>query len=93
MGRNSKKRSSGGSLFSPDNIDYSELKDLYDKLKEQVEIIEKNRKSIPLCVFSKELSGLETIVKYLKENLKLESKEISKLLGRSVKTIWQAYDS
>ena len=93
MVKNSKKRAVRGSSFSSKNIDYEELKNLYEKLKGYIEVIEKNKKSIPLCVFSSELSCLETIVKYLKENLKLEFREISVLLGRSVKTIWQAYNS
>lgn len=93
MLKKGEKRKSAEDLFSSEYIDYSELKKLYEKLKVYVEVIEKNKKSIPLCVFSSELSCLETIVKYLKENLKLEFKEIGVLFGRSVKTIWQAYNS
>lgn len=80
-------------LISSKNIDYEELKGLYIELKKYIEVIEKNKKNIPLCVFSTELSSLETIVKYLKENLKVDFKEISIVLGRSVKTLWQAYAS
>ena len=93
MEKNSKRGRIFNNSISSENIDYGELKDLYEKLKKHVEIIEKNKKNIPLCVFSSELSSLETIVKYLKENLKLEFKEIALILKRSVKTIWQAYDS
>jgi DNA-binding CsgD family transcriptional regulator len=93
MQKNSKKGRLDRDSFSSENIDYGELKKLYEKLKEHVEVIEKNKRNIPLCVFSSKLSSLETIVKYLKENLKIQFNEISKLLGRSVKTIWQAYDS
>ena len=66
MDKKLKKGSFEGSLSSSKNIDYSELKTLYEKLKETVEVIEENKKNIPLCIFSKELSGLENIVKYLK---------------------------
>ncbi|MFH1073136.1 MAG: hypothetical protein V1743_06945 [Nanoarchaeota archaeon] len=44
--------------------------------------------TIPTTVFSKELSSLETIVKYLKENRNLKVKEISGLLNRDVQTIY-----
>lgn len=91
MQENSKKGRFHRDSFSSENIDYEELRQLYDKLKQHVETIEKNKKNIPLCVFSSKLSSLETIVKYLKENLKLNFKQISLELGRSIKTVWQAY--
>jgi len=92
MGKNRKRGPIFDSLISSKDTSYEELKELYLKLKEHIEIIEKNKSNIPLCAFSSELSGLETIVKYLKENLKIDFKEISIILGRSVKTIWQAYN-
>ena len=46
---------------------------------------------IPLTIFSKVLSPLETIVKYLKENCNLNIQDIAKLLNRNSKTIWQRY--
>ena len=49
--------------------------------------------NIPCSIFTKKLSSLETISKYLKENLKLSYKEIADLINRSEKTIWQAYKS
>lgn len=92
MEKKSVKNRDSGSLFSSKDIDYNELKILYEKLKKHIEVIEKQKRSIPLFVFSSKLSGLETIVKYLKENLHLDFKEIGVLLGRSVKTVWQAYN-
>jgi hypothetical protein len=47
--------------------------------------------SIPTTIFNKNLSPLETVSKYLIENLNLTIKKVSKLLNRSQKTIWQAY--
>jgi len=93
MVKNREKGSDVASLVNSEGINYEELKELYEKLKSHIEVIESNKRKIPLCVFSSELSCLETIVKYLKENLKLEFKEISVLLNRSVKTLWQAYHS
>ena len=55
--------------------------------------LEEKEVLIPASVFSKNLSSLETIVKYLKENLGLKNKGIAKITKRSVKTIYQAYSS
>ena len=78
--------------------DFQSLKKLYDKIKKRYNlsasgIINKIQKEliIPCSIFSKDLSPLETISKYLKENLELSFKEIAKLTNRSQKTIWQAY--
>ena len=68
----------------------NELKRLHD-VSEQ-EILGKKEISIPVGVFSNdELSSLEAIVKYLKEELKLKFSRIGKLLNRSNKTIWATY--
>ena len=93
MQKTSKKEPVFDRLISSKNISYEQLRELYLKLKGHIEIIEKNKQNIPLCVFSPELSSLETIVKYLKENLRIPINEISVLLGRSDKTIWQAYNT
>ena len=47
---------------------------------------------IPCSIFTEKLSGLETFVKYLKENKNISFKEIADLLKRSQKTIWQTYN-
>ena len=59
--------------------------DIFSRLTEQ--------DFIPTSVFSKTLSPLETVVKFLHENSHHSFVEISKLLNRSQKTIWQAYDN
>ncbi len=64
------------------------LKQKYDSMSAN-----EGQTSIPLNVFSKELSSLETIVKFLKENKLLSNKKIAKLTNRSEKTISQAYTS
>jgi len=48
---------------------------------------------IPVGIFNKKLSSLETIVKYLKENLDLKYSEIAKLLNRNDRTIWTTYSN
>ncbi len=47
---------------------------------------------IPCSIFSRRLSSLETIVKYLRENRRLSLKEIAILLKRSSSTVWITYD-
>ncbi|MBI1935262.1 hypothetical protein HYS31_02375 [Candidatus Woesearchaeota archaeon] len=66
-----------------------ELKRLHN-ISEQ-EIIGKKEIMIPIGVFGNELSSLEAIVKYLKENERLKFSKIAKLLNRSNKTIWSTY--
>jgi DNA-directed RNA polymerase specialized sigma24 family protein len=48
---------------------------------------------IPVSIFTKKLSPLEIVVKYLKENKQNNYVEIGKKLNRSEKTIWQAYSN
>jgi len=48
---------------------------------------------IPISIFSREIGVLESIVKYMKENLKMTYKEISERLGRDERTIWSAYSN
>ena len=49
--------------------------------------------SLPISIFSnKELSCLETIVKYLKEELALRFHDIALLLNRNDRTIWTSYN-
>lgn len=48
---------------------------------------------LPSSIFdNKELSCLETIVKYLKEEVKLRFHEIALLLNRNDRTIWTTYN-
>jgi len=58
-------------------------------------VIKKKPKAveIPVCIFNDKLSALETIVKYLKENLNLRYSEIAKLLNRNDRTIWTTYSN
>jgi len=85
-----KKREKNKKFRDLPNVDYEELKGLYSKLKKYISVIEQAGKSIPVSIFNKKLSPLETICKYLHENLRLSYEEISKLVDRSNKTIWQA---
>ena len=94
-----KKYTDVGDFPNPGNIE--ELKKLFIRIKERYHLdssellnkLEEKEILIPASVFSENLSSLETIVKYLKENLGLKNKDIAKITNRSVKTIYQAYSS
>lgn len=63
-----------------------------EQLEEEREVREEKVEfQIPVSIFSAELGSLESIVKYLNENLNLKNKKISELLNRSVRTIWNTY--
>lgn len=80
--------------------EFKQLSNLLEQIKKKKKLttaqiinsVEK-KKIIPLNIFCKELSPLETVVKYLKQNQNLTINQISDLLNRSKKTIWQAYKS
>ena len=56
------------------------------------EVIGRKEVCIPVGIFANDsLGSLESIVKYLKEELKLKFSKIGKLLNRSNKTIWATY--
>ena len=66
-----------------------EKKEIISLLKEQV----KDEFSVPISAFNNDkLSCLETIVKFLRENLGLKLVRISGLLNRNSKTIWATYN-
>jgi hypothetical protein len=53
------------------------------KIKQDIEI--------PTSIFYKEMGTLESVIKYLKENINLSYHEIAELLNRDDRTIWTAY--
>ena len=68
----------------------SELKRLHEV--DEQEFFNRKEVSFPIGIFSNdELSSLEAIVKYLKEDLRLKFSKIAKILNRSSKTIWATY--
>ncbi len=60
------------------NIDKNKILELLDKREKT-----KQKKSIPLSIFSDKLSALESMVKYLRDEHKLKFTEIAKLLYRN----------
>lgn len=81
------------------------LKSLVDYLEQEkgfssdeiIRLVVKEKKpeavEIPVCIFNNKLSSLESVVKYLKENLDLKYSEIAKLLNRNDRTIWTTYSN
>lgn len=74
-----------------DSINYKELQQLHKKLSFYLSKLKKEY-FIPLSLFKTKLAPLETVTKFLIEN-NLTIKDISIILNRSPKTIWQAYSS
>ncbi|MBD3203703.1 hypothetical protein GF327_05370 [Candidatus Woesearchaeota archaeon] len=52
-----------------------------------------NNIQIPVQIFSYDLSPLESIVKYLKENIRLNYHDIGVILNRDERTIWKTYNN
>ena len=85
-----------------EDSEFLRLKKLFSEAKKTYKLngselltkkIEKGEVLIPISIFSRKLSSLESIAKYLRENLNLSSKEIAKISKRSVKTIYHAHSS
>ena len=71
----------------------NELKRLHNVTEQELGIAAyKENIFVPAGIFGNDaLSSLESIVKYLKEELKLRFSRIAKLTNRSSKTIWATY--
>jgi ribosomal protein S13 len=67
---------------------------IYDKAKKKFSrrfVIGGVKYWIPVSILSSELSALEAIVKYLKEECEVSYSEIGRLLERDPRTIWTVY--
>jgi len=71
----------------------SELSIIYKIRKKTLqELDEVKRIEVPLSIFSSELGSLESITKYMRENLDMTYAEIARDLNRDQRTIWTAYN-
>ena len=71
-----------------------DLKEKYGLSLEDIKgLVEKEKKenAIPIEIFNRKLSVLESVVKYLKENFSLSFSEIAKQLGRNYQTVYATY--
>jgi len=50
------------------------------------------KETIPISIFNPDLGALESIVKYLVEEEKMQQKDIARILNRDLRTIWSTYD-
>ncbi len=48
---------------------------------------------VPSSIFNSRLSVFESVVRYLRDELRLGNKTISFYLGKSDKSVWQAYNN
>ncbi len=79
------------------NKSFRRLKHAYISLKakysDTADILQRKELFLPDFIFSKKISSLEAISKYLIEDCSLSIKEASLLLNRTNKNIWYAYNS
>ena len=67
---------------------YNEAK---NKLKKKF-VIKNEKQQVPINIFSdRKLAPLESLVLYLKDEVRLEIKQIAELLKRNYRTIWLSY--
>ncbi|MBL7055569.1 hypothetical protein ISS07_01510 [Candidatus Woesearchaeota archaeon] len=78
------------------NTYFSRIKPKYEELKKKYPdpslIFQKKELFLPDFIFSKKLSALEAISKYLIEDCSLSIKEASLVLGKTNKNVWYAYN-
>ena len=68
------------------------LEPLATKYNLQPEFLLKEN-SVPVSIFLKELTPLESIVKYLKEEKNFSFSVISKIIKRNERNVWHIYDN
>ena len=100
MHRKNKKSIENSIVFAslPDIV--VKTKELYQKVKNQYGLSSAELLThlegeifIPSCIFNTKLSALESIVKYLRENLGMPNREIALLISKSQKSVWQSYNA
>jgi len=84
-------------LTISDSVDFLKFKEIYQKLKKNYDVskilneLEKREIVIPISIFNEVLTPLQTISKYLVENIGLSYSDIARKLNRNRRIIWQAY--
>jgi hypothetical protein len=70
-----------------------EIKKKYElNNKELIQLTETEEEAIPLSIFKYKSGALESICRYMKENLNMKYRKIAGLLQRNERTIWTAYN-
>jgi hypothetical protein len=70
---------------------FERLNQRWNLQREDIEDYLDDEVLIPVTIFSKDLSPLETVVKYLRENKRKPLSKIAKLLKRASSNIYNAY--
>lgn len=86
-------------VLKQDNIIVERIKELANILrakhnlttKDIIYLADEKEVLIPVSIFTKKLSILEAITKYLKEDLELNYHEIGELINRNEKNLWHTY--
>lgn len=86
-------------LTPDDQLKLSELKSILEyfihryklTLPDILQALGEKEHLIPASIFNEDLSVLETVVKYLKENQQLKYHAIALLIGRDERNIWHMY--
>ena len=86
-------------VIEEDELTLERIKELIRLLKlkyglntrDILHIIEDKEILIPISIFTKQLSILETITKYLKEEVSLSFHQIGEFLNRNERNIWHTY--
>ncbi len=89
---------SHSSLAAQDQTQLAKAKQILDLLKKKYELKDDELRQllheemqIPLSIFTRDLTPLHSLVKYLKENLLLSFCDIAPLLKRDQRNIWRIY--
>jgi hypothetical protein len=75
-------------------IALTELKENHSASAEEIiNIVNKEQLFIPVSIFRREnkIGALESLCKYMKENLNLKFSEIARIISRDERTVWTAY--
>jgi len=75
-------------IYTSTQSGFSATRETHDGLQDALFTTEP---SVPLSIFSTELSALQAIVRYLHEARRLSFSDIAELLNRSPKTVWTTY--
>ncbi len=96
MAMGTRDKSNLSRIYSTHKKEINKLKELiqsYNLTQKDTLNLLKINQEIPISIFNKRISPLETITKYMKEELNLSYNEIAKELGRDERNIWHSYNN
>ncbi len=72
------------------NLSMTDLRSILEEVVQQIEPLAEHD-TIPSSIFTKKLTVLESLVKFLREERKLSLHTIAELVGRNEKSLWHTY--